>query len=122
MFRSIMITFKQFLEEAKKKDKKPKPLYSKKHIMDLIKKQGGHGAEAIRKYNEENPNQGPREYKLGEDVQQRQQQLNKIQRKRLQAERDRVAKYKEDKEADRNREDEQAEIIRRIEKMNQNNH
>lgn len=122
MFRSIMITFKQFLEEAKKKDKKPKPLYSKKHIMDLIKKQGGHGAEAIRKYNEKNPNQGPREYKLGEDVQQKQQQLNQRQAERLQAERDRVENYKKKRKQDADREDEQAEIIRRIEKMNQNNH
>ncbi len=117
-----MITFKQFLEEAKKKDKKPKPLYSKKHIMDLIKKQGGHGAEAIRKYNEENPNQGPREYKLGEDVQQKQQQLNQRQAERLQAERDRVENYKKKRRQDADREDEQAEIIRRIKKMNQNNH
>lgn len=122
MFRSIMITFKQFLEEAKKKDKKPKPLYSKKHIMDLIKKQGGHGAEAIRKYNEENPNQGPREYKLGEDVQQRQQQLNQSQAARLQAEIDRVEDYKRKKKKRRKDADREAEIIRRIKKMNQNNH
>lgn len=118
-----MITFKQFLEEAKKKDKKdnkPKPLYSKKHIEKLIKKQGGHGAEAIRKYNEKNPNQGPREYKLGEDVQQRQQHLNQRQQERLQAERDRVENYKKKRREDADREDEQAEIIRRIEKMNQN--
>lgn len=120
MFRSIMITFKQFLEEAKKKDKKPKPLYSKKHIMDLINQQGGNGPKAIRKYNEKNPNQGPREYKLGEDVEQRQQQLNQRQRERLQAEKDRVENYKKKRREDADREDEQAEIIRRIEKMNQN--
>jgi len=115
-----MITFKQFLEEAKKKDKKPKPLYSEKHIKDLINKQGGHGREAIERYNRQNPNQGPREYKLGEDIQQKQQQLNQTQRERLQAERDRVKDYKNKKRADADREDEQAEIIRRIEQMNQN--
>ena len=120
MFRSIMITFKQFLEEAKKKDKKPKPLYTKKEIMRALEDQGGIGPKAIRKYNEKNPNQGPREYKLGEDVEQRQQQLNKTQRERLQAERDRVEDYKNKKREDADREDQQAEIIRRIEKMNKN--
>lgn len=115
-----MITFKQFLEEAKKKDNKPKPLYSKKHIEKLIKKQGGHGREAIERYNRENPNQGPREYKLGEDIQQKQQQLNQRQKERLQAERDRVEKYRAKRREDADREDEQAEIIKRMEIMNKN--
>ena len=61
-----MITFQQFLEEAKKKSKKPKPLYSKKHIENQLEKQGGIGAKAVEKYIEQNPNCGPREYKLGE--------------------------------------------------------
>ena len=76
MFRSIMLTFKQFLEEAKK----AKPLYSEKEINNTLKKQGGIGAKAVEKYNNENPNRGPREYKLGEDVSPRQQQLNQTQR------------------------------------------
>lgn len=46
MFRSIMITFKQFLEEAKK----AKPLYSEKEINKTLKKQGGIGAKAVQKY------------------------------------------------------------------------
>jgi len=119
MFRSIMITFKQFLEEAKK-SKKPKPLYSEKHIEKLIKQTGGHGAKAIQKYIDKNPDRGPREYKLGEDVSTRQQQLNQTQRERLQAERDRVNKYKEKRQQDAEREDEQDEIIRRIETLNKN--
>ena len=61
-----MITFQQFLEEAKKKSKEPKPLYSKKHIEKQLNKQGGIGAKAVEKYIEQNPNRGPREYKLGE--------------------------------------------------------
>ena len=55
-----MITFKQFLEEAKKK----KPLYSKKHIEKQLEKQGGIGGKAVEKYVEQNPNRGPREYTL----------------------------------------------------------
>jgi histidinol dehydrogenase len=121
MFRSIMITFKQFLEEAKKKDKKPKPLYSEKHINKILNKQGGIGGKAVEKYNEKNPNRGPREYKLGEDVQQKQQQLNQTQRERLQAEKERVARYKAKRQADADREDEQDEIIKRIEITTKNN-
>ena len=117
MFRSIMITFKQFLEEAKKSKK---PLYSEKQINKTLKKQGGIGAKAVQKYIDKNPDRGPREYKLGEDVQQRQQQLNQTQRERLQAERDRVNKYKEKRQQDAEREDEQDEIIRRIEIANKN--
>ena len=57
-----MITFKQFLDEAKKK----KPLYSKKHIEKQLEKQGGIGAEAVEKYASQNPDRGPREYRLGD--------------------------------------------------------
>jgi hypothetical protein len=114
MFRSIMLTFKQFLEEAKKS----KPLYSEKEINKTLKKQGGIGAKAVQKYIDNNPNRGPREYRLGEDLQTKQQQLNKTQRERLEAERNRVARYKANRQADADREDEQREIINRIEKMN----
>jgi hypothetical protein len=41
-----MITFKQFLEEAKK----VKPLYSKKHIEKQLKKQGGIGEGSAEVY------------------------------------------------------------------------
>jgi len=61
-FQKVMITFKQFLDEAKKK----KPLYSKKHIEKQLEKQGGIGAKAVEKYIEQNPNRGPREYRLGD--------------------------------------------------------
>lgn len=60
-----MITFKQFLEEAKnKKDKKSKPLMSKKEVMKVLNSQGGIGAKAVQKYIDKNPNRGPREYTL----------------------------------------------------------
>ena len=116
MFRSIMLTFKQFLEEAKKS----KPLYSEKEINKTLKKQGGIGAKAVQKYIDNNPNRGPREYRLGEDLQTKQQQLNKTQRQRLEAERNRVARYKANKQADADRADEQQEIIKRMEIMNNN--
>jgi hypothetical protein len=61
-FQKVMITFKQFLDEAKKK----KPLYSKKHIEKQLEKQGGIGGKAVEKYVEQNPNRGPRHYTLGE--------------------------------------------------------
>jgi len=115
-FFQKMRTFRQFLEEAKKK----KPLYSEKQIMKALNKQGGIGGKAVEKYNQQNPDRGPREYKLGEDIQQRQQQLNTTQRERLQAERERVAKYKAKRQADVEREDEQDEIIKRIEIINKN--
>jgi len=107
-----MITFKQFLEEAKK----VKPLYSKKHIEKQLKKQGGIGANAVEKYNQENPDRGPREYKLGEDVSQKQNQLNQSQRERLQAERERVARYKAKKRDEAERNKEQEEIADRVAK------
>jgi hypothetical protein len=109
-----MITFKQFLEEAKK----VKPLYSKKHIEKQLKKQGGIGAKAVQKYIDKNPDRGPREYKLGEDVSQRQKELNQSQRERLQAERDRVARYRANKRAEADREEEHQEIIKRVELSN----
>lgn len=42
-----MITFKQFLEEGKKKKK---PLFKKNEIMKTLKKQGGIGGKAVEKY------------------------------------------------------------------------
>jgi hypothetical protein len=54
---------------------------------------------------------------FNENLQQRQQQLNQRQREKLQAERERVARYHADRKAEADREDEQAEIIKRIEKI-----
>ncbi len=61
-FQKVMITFKQFLEEAKKK--KDKPLRTKKEVMKTLNSQGGIGGGAVEKYHRENPNRGPREYSL----------------------------------------------------------
>jgi len=61
-----MITFKQFLEEAKKKEVKTK--LSKKQVMKVLDKQGGIGAKAVEKYIAKNPDRGPREYKLGDKM------------------------------------------------------
>lgn len=61
-----MITFKQFLEEAKKKEVKTK--LSKKQVMKVLDKQGGIGAKAVQKYIDKNPDRGPREYKLGDKM------------------------------------------------------
>ena len=61
-----MITFKQFLEEAKKKEVKTK--LSKKQVMKILDKQGGIGAKAVQKYIDKNPDRGPREYKLGDKM------------------------------------------------------
>ena len=47
-FQKVMITFKQFLEEAKKKEVKTK--LSKKQVMKILDKQGGIGAKAVQKY------------------------------------------------------------------------
>jgi hypothetical protein len=55
---------------------------------------------------------------LQENIQQRQQHLNQTQRERLQAERDRVEKYKAKRRAEADREDEQQEVIKRIELLN----
>ena len=57
---------------------------------------------------------------LQENIQQRQQKLNQSQRDRVQAERERVARYKANRQADADREDEQQEIIKRMEIMNKN--
>lgn len=65
-FQKVMITFKQFLEEAKKKEVKTK--LSKKQVMKILDKQGGIGAKAVQKYIEKNPNYGPREYTLGDKM------------------------------------------------------
>ena len=54
---------------------------------------------------------------FNENLQQRQQELNKRQRDRLEAEKERVAKYHANRKAEADREDEQQEIIKRIEKM-----
>jgi len=59
--KKLMITFNQFLEEAKKKKK---VLYSKKHIEKELEKQGGIGGKAVEKYARENPDRGVRTYKV----------------------------------------------------------
>lgn len=58
---------------------------------------------------------------FNENLQQRQQQLNQRQRDRVQAEKERVAKYHADRKAEADREDEQAEIIKRLELTNKKN-
>ena len=69
-----MITFKQFLEEAKKKEAKKKEAKSKSgklkksEVMDILNRQGGIGAKAVEKYIAKNPDRGPREYKLGDKM------------------------------------------------------
>jgi hypothetical protein len=69
-FQKIMITFKQFLEEAKKKEiekiKSKKGKLSKKQVMKILNSQGGIGGDAVRKYHENNPSRGPRTYTLSE--------------------------------------------------------
>lgn len=61
-----MITFRQFLEEAKKKEVKTK--LSKKQVMKILDKQGGIGAKAVQNYIDNNPDRGSREYKLGDKM------------------------------------------------------
>jgi hypothetical protein len=53
-------TFEEFVYEAKK----AKHQLSKKKIEKILDAQGGIGAKAVEKYNQENPDRGPREYKL----------------------------------------------------------
>ena len=65
-FQKVMITFRQFLEEAKKKEVKTK--LSKKQVMKILGKQGGIGAKAVQNYIDNNPDRGPREYKLGDKM------------------------------------------------------
>lgn len=63
-------TFKQFLEEGKKKKEKKekerianlqnkKGKLKKSEVMDILNSQGGIGAKAVKKYVEKNPNRGP---------------------------------------------------------------
>jgi hypothetical protein len=69
-FQKVMITFKQFLEEAKKKEiakiQSKKGKLSKKEITKVLDSQGGIGAKAVEKYIRKNPNRGPRTYTLGD--------------------------------------------------------
>lgn len=70
-----MITFRQFLEEAKKnkENKKQKEIekiksktgkLSKKEVMAVLNAQGGIGAKAVQKYAAANPNREPGIYYL----------------------------------------------------------
>jgi len=68
-FQKVMITFKQFLEEAKKKEAKTKfRKLKKREVMRILGDQGGIGVKAVQKYVEKNPNYGPREYTLGDKM------------------------------------------------------
>lgn len=66
--QNAMITFKQFLDEAKKKKiekiQNKKGKLSKSEVMDVLNSQGGIGGGAIKKNLKNNPNDGPRSYKL----------------------------------------------------------
>ena len=57
-----MITFSEFLEEAKKEKKNKDVLHSKKKIQKILDKQGGIGGKAVKKYADENPDRGVRRY------------------------------------------------------------
>ena len=67
-FQKVMITFKQFLEEAKKKEiekiQSKTGKLSKKQIMKVLNSQGGIGAKAVQKYVDKNPDRGPQHYNL----------------------------------------------------------
>lgn len=120
-----MISFRQFLEEAKQKkiDKlqQKKGKLSKKEVMAILNSQGGIGAKAVQKYNEKNPDRGVTYSQHRPAVQEdRMAELKKRQQERVQAERDRVAEYKRKRQEIADREDEQAEIIKRIEKIKDN--
>jgi hypothetical protein len=71
-FQKVMITFKQFLEEAK--EKKVQKIQtktgklSKKEVNTVLDSQGGIGAKAVQKYIDKNPDRGPRQYKLGDKM------------------------------------------------------
>lgn len=71
-FQKVMITFKQFLEEAKKKEvqkiQTKTGKLSKKQVMKVLDQQGGIGAKAVQKYIDKNPDRGPRQYKLGDKM------------------------------------------------------
>ena len=68
-FQKLMITFKQFLEEGKKKKAKEiqklqskEGKLSKKEVMKILNSQGGIGAKSVQKYDKENPNREPKHY------------------------------------------------------------
>lgn len=64
--KKVMITFKQFLEEGKKKKEKEiqklqskKGPLTKKEVMKILNSQGGIGVKAVQKYHKNNPDRGP---------------------------------------------------------------
>ena len=63
-----MITFKQFLEEAKKKEVKKiqskTGKLSKDEVMKVLNSQGGIGGKPVQKYVDKNPDRGPQHYNL----------------------------------------------------------
>ena len=67
-FQKVMITFKQFLEEAKKKEVKKiqskSGKLSKDEVMKVLNSQGGIGGKSVEKYVDKNPDRGPKEYNL----------------------------------------------------------
>jgi hypothetical protein len=67
-FQKVMITFKQFLEEAKKtkvkKIQSKSGKLSKDEVMKVLNSQGGIGGKSVEKYVDKNPDRGPKEYNL----------------------------------------------------------
>ena len=117
-----MISFQQFIQEAKQKkiDKlqQKKGKLSEKEVMAILNSQGGIGAKAVKQYDKKNPDRGVTYSQHKPAVQEdRLQQLAQRQKERVQAEKDRVKRYKERKQEIADREDEQDEIIKRIEKI-----
>lgn len=71
-FQKVMITFKQFLEEAKKKEiekiQNKTGKLSKKEVMKVLNSQGGIGAKSIQRHIDKTPDRGPIRYKLGDKM------------------------------------------------------
>jgi hypothetical protein len=67
-FQKVMITFKQFLEEAKKKEVKKiqskTGKLSKDEVMKVLNSQGGIGGGSVQKYVDKNPDRAPQQYNL----------------------------------------------------------
>jgi hypothetical protein len=67
-FQKVMITFKQFLEEAKKtkvkKIQSKSGKLSKDEVMKVLNSQGGIGGKSVEKYVDKNPDRAPQQYNL----------------------------------------------------------
>jgi hypothetical protein len=72
--KNLMITFKQFLEEAKKKKianiqakaVDPKKTLSKSEVMAVLNSQGGIGGNAVKDYVKKNPNRQSGSYNIND--------------------------------------------------------